>query len=134
MEKTTMANETLIEIEELKKNYQQILEIKNEGDNYRSQLSKILPSSIDNRLLFDNTIEQLDDDDDEENDEGEDEDDGEDDAEVISISKKRELPILHDKTARHIGGITYGKLRDYKNYYLKYGKIRYPDQRFIDNE
>jgi hypothetical protein len=31
----------------------------------------------------------------------------------------------YDKTARHIGGITYGGLRMYKDHYLKTGKKIY---------
>ena len=61
-DRLTMIGETIDEINKLKENYQQILEIKNEGDNYRIQLSKILPSSIDNRLLKDATIERLEED------------------------------------------------------------------------
>ena len=111
-----MITEIFNEIKHLENNYQQILSTQDEGDNYRNQLSKILPSNIDNRLLIDSTLENFSDDEDEESEE-----------------KKSNIPILYDKTARNIGGITYGKLRLYKNHYQKTGKIIIPDH-YLNNE
>ena len=108
-------------------NYQQILATQDEGDHYRSQLAKILPSNIDNRLLIDTTIEQLDESDKDESDKDE------SDKEENKLENKIKKPILYDTTARHIGGITYGKLRMYKNHYQKTGKILIPDH-YLNNE
>ena len=109
-----MITEIFNEIKHLENNYQQILSTQDEGDNYRNQLSKILPSNIDNRLLIDSTLENFSDDEE-------------------SEEKKSNIPILYDKTARNIGGITYGKLRLYKNHYQKTGKIIIPDH-YLTNE
>jgi len=122
----TMITETISHIKELEKNYQQILATQDEGDHYRSQLAKILPSNIDNRLLIDTTIEQLDESD-------KDESDKEESEQENKLENKIKKPILYDTTARHIGGITYGKLRMYKNHYQKTGKILIPDH-YLNNE
>ena len=43
------------------------------------------------------------------------------------------MPILHDKTALHIGNITYGGLKMYKDHYQQTGKILMHPH-FRDNE
>jgi hypothetical protein len=43
-------------------------------------------------------------------------------------------PILHDKTLRHIGNITYGKLRLYKNHFQKTGELTGPPTIMADEE
>jgi len=130
----TMITETISQIKELEKNYQQILATQDEGDHYRCQLAKILPSNIDNRLLIDTTIEQLESDEesDQESDQEIDNDNGSD-KNIPKNKQEIKQPILHDKTARHIGGITYGKLRMYKNHYQKTGKILIPEH-YKNNE
>ena len=95
---------------------EELVNQKTDNDAYHRNISKILPSNIDNRLLIDSTLENFSDDEDEESEE-----------------KKSNMPILYDKTARNIGGITYGKLRLYKNHYQKTGKIIIPDH-YVNNE
>ena len=120
---TAMITDTFAAIKKLEQNYQQVLSTQEEGDNYRAQLSKILPSNVDNRLLIDTTLERLEENSDDDIEEKENEKEKEKEKEKRQI----QMPVLHDKTARHIGNITYGKLRLYKNHYLKTGKIIMPE-------
>lgn len=118
---TIMISETFIEIKKLKHNYQEILSTQDEGDDYRSQLSKILPSNVENRMLIDTTLERL-----------EDDDSDVDEEQIVSTMIK--VPVLYDKTARNIGGITYGKLRMYKNHYQETGIIKIPEYYTVNEE
>ena len=43
-------------------------------------------------------------------------------------------PVLHDKTLRNIGNITYGKLRLYKNHFQKTGELTGPPTIMADEE
>ena len=111
--------ETRSQIKILEDTYKQLLTIFKNGDKYRIQLSKILPSTVENRLLHD---ERLSDEETYGN------------AQLEKLKNKNKinddpLEVLdepkYDKTARHIGGITYGGLRMYKDHYLKTGKKVY---------
>jgi hypothetical protein len=123
-----MITDTFATIKKLEQNYQQVLSTQEEGDNYRAQLSKILPSNVDNRLLIDTTLERL------EDENSDSDNDNEEEKEKEKEKRQIQIPVLHDKTARHIGNITYGKLRLYKNHYLKTGRIIMPEHYNIYEE
>jgi hypothetical protein len=57
---------------------------------------------------------------------------------LIGVKKKRKnlsdtTQGISDKTALHIGGMTYGKLILYKKHYQKTGEVKIPE-RFIQNK
>ena len=117
--------ETRGQIKILEDTYKQLLTIFKNGDKYRIQLSKILPSNIETRVMIDSRIKLL---------SSEDEFDHEAELEKLNQNKKDENyeedkqpenEPKYDKTARHIGGITYGGLRMYKDHYVKTGKKVY---------
>lgn len=62
------------------------------------------------------------------------EEDDEDDDEIKENLCTSEQPYpLYDKSIRHIGGLSYGSLRLYKNYFMETGIIKVPEK-FIGNE
>ena len=132
---TEMVIETREQIKKLEEVYKQIINIIKEGDGYRNQLSRSLPTSLEHRIDIDNKLEQLEDSvpEDESEDESEHENNNETHNETQIIANPIKEPILYDTTARHIGGITYGKLRLYKNHYQKCGEVLIPKS-FIDND
>ena len=113
--------ETKHQLEQLENVYKKIKNVDKDGDVYRKQLSKLLPSSIENRKLCDQYLTSEDEDNQNEEDDNEENEEPESDEE----DKQPENEPKYDKTARHIGGITYGGLRMYKNHYLKTGKKVY---------
>ena len=99
-------------LKQLDEAFKKIKNIEKDGDVYRKQLSKVLPSSIENRILYDTYLSDSDEVDEKEN-----------ENEVVTQSDQ----ILYDTSARHIGPVTYGGLRMYKNHYLKTGeKVYHP--------
>ena len=95
-------------LKQLDEAFKKIKNIEKDGDVYRKQLSKVLPSSIENRILYDTYLNE---DEDSENDEV---------PEIVPSNQ-----ILYDTTALHIGPVTYGGLIMYKKHYLKTGKKIY---------
>jgi hypothetical protein len=58
----------------------------------------------------------------------------EEDKRRVEVLCTRDQPYpLYDKTIRHIGGLSYGSLRRYKNYFLETGNVKVPE-RFVGNE
>ena len=119
--------ETQSQIKTLEDTYKQLLTIFKNGDKYRIQLSKILPSNVETRIMNDQHVKMLSSD-----------NEVDYEAELEKLNHKKEVkenmtmkeskPLeepKYDKTARHIGGITYGGLRMYKDHYVKTGKKIY---------
>jgi hypothetical protein len=114
--------ETRNQLKTLEDTYKQLLTIFKNGDKYRIQLSKILPSNVENRLINDERLKLSSD------------EDTYVSAELDRISKNKEKidslnePVdepLYYKTTRHIGGVTYGGLRLLKNHYIETGEKVY---------
>ena len=126
--------ETRSQIKILEDTYKQLLTIFKNGDKYRIQLCKILPSNLETRERIDQQLKIISNDDDfdcdaeleklklDKKNKKETEEDSEEDSEE---EKQPENEPKYDKTARHIGGITYGGLRMYKDHYVKTGKKVY---------
>jgi hypothetical protein len=114
----------------LRDNYEETINIMKDGDRYRAQLAKMLPTSLTDRMIVDKKLKEL-----------SSETESDDDEEVIlkkvvidKVMIDKEMPYeLHDKTALHIGGMTYGKLILYKKHYQKTGEVKIPE-RFIQNK
>jgi hypothetical protein len=126
----------------LKRNFEDVMNLLENADGYRLQLTKVLPSSAEDRLIidaklreFDSTESDSDSDNDSEDDtEKETEKEEEEDKRRVEVLCTRDQPYpLYDKTIRHIGGLSYGSLRRYKNYFLETGNIKVPE-RFVGNE
>jgi hypothetical protein len=109
----------------LRDNHEETINIMKDGDRYRAQLAKMLPTSLTDRMIVDKKLKEL-----------SSETESDDDEEVIlkKVVIDKEMPYeLHDKTALHIGGMTYGKLILYKKHYQKTGEVKIPE-RFIQNK
>jgi hypothetical protein len=126
----TMMIETRNQMKRLEEVYKQIVNIIKEGDGYRNQLSRSLPATIESRICIDDIDEKM-----------EQVNDDIDEKEVVSTSQptptppvELKKPVLHDKTLRHIGNITYGKLRLYKNHFQKTGELTGPPTIMADEE
>jgi hypothetical protein len=108
----------------LRDNYEETINIMKDGDRYRAQLAKMLPTSLTDRMIVDKKLKEL---------SSETESDNDDEI-VKKIIIDKEMPYeLHDKTALHIGGMTYGKLVLYKKHYQKTGEVKIPE-RFLQNK
>lgn len=119
--------ETHRQLKQLEEVYKKIKNIDKDGDVYRKQLSKLLPSSIENRILHDDYLSDYD--------EEKNENLLEPNESIIEpLNDPLNEPLnepLYDKTARHIGGITYGGLRMFKNHYIKTGeKVYHPKHKY----
>ena len=128
----TMIIETRNQMKRLEEVYKQIVNIIKEGDGYRNQLSRSLPATIESRICIDDIdekMEQI-----ETNVENEDENVEENKIESQPAPVELKKPVLHDKTLRHIGNITYGKLRLYKNHFQKTGELTGPPTIMADEE
>jgi O6-methylguanine-DNA--protein-cysteine methyltransferase len=126
----TMMIETRNQMKRLEEVYKQIVNIIKEGDGYRNQLSRSLPATIESRICIDDIdekMEQI-----ETNDEDEKAEENKIEHQPTPVELKK--PILHDKTLRHIGNITYGKLRLYKNHFQKTGELTGPPTIMADEE
>lgn len=126
----TMMIETRNQMKRLEEVYKQIVNIIKEGDGYRNQLSRSLPATIESRICIDDIdekMEQI-----ETNDEDEKAEENKIEPQPTPVELKK--PILHDKTLRHIGNITYGKLRLYKNHFQKTGELTGPPTIMADEE
>ena len=109
----------------LRDNYEETINIMKDGDRYRSQLAKMLPTSLTDRMIVDKKLKEL---------SSETESDSDEEVILKKIIIDKEMPYeLHDKTALHIGGMTYGKLILYKKHYQKTGEVKMPE-RFIQNK
>jgi hypothetical protein len=107
----------------LKSNFENVMNLMENADGYRLQLSKVLPSSLEDQLIIDTKMRELESTDSE----------SEIDEKPESIANSDQPYPLYDKTIRHIGGLSYGSLRRYKDHFLKTGFINVPE-RFISNE
>jgi hypothetical protein len=128
----TMIIETRNQMKRLEEVYKQIVNIIKEGDGYRNQLSRSLPATIESRICIDDIdekMEQI-----ETNVDNEDENVEENKIESRPAPVELKKPVLHDKTLRHIGNITYGKLRLYKNHFQKTGELTGPPTIMADEE
>lgn len=128
----TMIIETRNQMKRLEEVYKQIVNIIKEGDGYRNQLSRSLPATIESRICIDDIDEKMEQietnvDNDEEN-----ANENKIESQPTPIELKK--PVLHDKTLRHIGNITYGKLRLYKNHFQKTGELTGPPTIIADEE
>jgi len=110
---TEMIIQTREQIKKLETVYKQIINIIKEGDGYRNQLCRSLPSSLEHRINIDSNSEQL----------KEEESDSEQSVDPTNSSKQA---VLYDTNVRNIGGISYGKLRLYKNHYQRSCEIIIP--------
>jgi hypothetical protein len=128
----TMIIETRNQMKRLEEVYKQIVNIIKEGDGYRNQLSRSLPATIESRICIDDIdekMEQID-----TNIDNDEENTNENKIESQPIPIELKKPVLHDKTLRHIGNITYGKLRLYKNHFQKTGELTGPPTIMADEE
>ena len=137
----TMIIETRNQMKRLEEVYKQIVNIIKEGDGYRNQLSRSLPATIESRICIDDIDEKMeqietnvDNDGNDGNDGNEDENVEENKIESQPIPVELKKPVLHDKTLRNIGNITYGKLRLYKNHFQKTGELTGPPTIMADEE
>ncbi len=135
----------------LKSNFEDVMNLLENADGYRLQLTKVLPSSAEDRLIIDAKLREFDstesdtdtdsesdsesekEDKEDEDKEDEDEEDKEDKRRVEVLCTRDQPYPLYDKTIRHIGGLSYGSLRRYKNYFQETGNVKVPE-RFIGNE
>ena len=127
----------------LKRNFEDVMNLLENADGYRLQLTKVLPSSTEDRLIIDAKLREFDstesdsdsdsESEDEKEDDKEDKDEEEDKRRVEVLCTRDQPYPLYDKTIRHIGGLSYGSLRRYKNYFLETGNIKVPE-RFVGNE
>jgi hypothetical protein len=134
----TMIIETRNQMKRLEEVYKQIVNIIKEGDGYRNQLSRSLPATIESRICIDDIDEKMEqietNVDNDGNDGNEDENVEENKIESRPAPVELKKPVLHDKTLRHIGNITYGKLRLYKNHFQKTGELTGPPTIMADEE
>ena len=131
----------------LKSNFEDVMNLLENADGYRLQLTKVLPSSAEDRLIIDAKLREFDstesdtdsesdsesEKEDKEDKEDEDEEDKEDKRRVEVLCTRDQPYPLYDKTIRHIGGLSYGSLRRYKNYFQETGNVKVPE-RFVGNE
>ena len=125
----------------LKRNFEDVMNLLENADGYRLQLTKVLPSSADDRLIidaklreFDSTESDTDSESEKEDDKDEEDEEDEEDKRRVEVLCTRDQPYpLYDKTIRHIGGLSYGSLRRYKNYFQETGNVKVPE-RFVGNE
>jgi hypothetical protein len=122
----------------LKRNFEDVMNLLENADGYRLQLTKVLPSSAEDRLIIDAKLREFDstesDSDSDSESDKETEKEEEDDTRRVEVLCTRDQPYpLYDKTIRHIGGLSYGSLRRYKNYFLETGNVKVPE-RFVGNE
>lgn len=126
----------------LKRNFEDVMNLLENADGYRLQLTKVLPSSAEDRLLIDAKLREFDSTESDTDSESDSDSDSEDDKETEDEADKRRVEVLctrdqpyplYDKTIRHIGGLSYGSLRRYKNYFQETGNIKVPE-RFVGNE
>ena len=127
----TMMIETRNQMKRLEEVYKQIVNIIKEGDGYRNQLSRSLPATIESRICIDDIDEKM-----EQIETSVDNENIEENKIESHPTPPVELkkPVLHDKTLRHIGNITYGKLRLYKNHFQKTGELTGPPTIMADEE
>ena len=127
----TMIIETRNQMKRLEEVYKQIVNIIKEGDGYRNQLSRSLPATIESRICIDDIDEKM-----EQIETSVDNDENIEENKIESqpIPVELKKPVLHDKTLRHIGNITYGKLRLYKNHFQKTGELTGPPTIMADEE
>ena len=127
----TMIIETRNQMKRLEEVYKQIVNIIKEGDGYRNQLSRSLPATIESRICIDDIDEKR-----EQIETSVDNDENIEENKIESqpIPVELKKPVLHDKTLRNIGNITYGKLRLYKNYFQKTGELTGPPTIMADEE
>lgn len=126
----------------LKRNFEDVMNLLENADGYRLQLTKVLPSSAEDRLLIDAKLREFDSTESDTDSESDSDSDSEDDKETEDETDKRRVEVLctrdqpyplYDKTIRHIGGLSYGSLRRYKNYFQETGNVKVPE-RFVGNE
>jgi hypothetical protein len=122
----------------LKRNFEDVMNLLENADGYRLQLTKVLPSSAEDRLIIDAKLREFDstesDSDSDSESDKETEKEEEEDKRRVEVLCTRDQPYpLYDKTIRHIGGLSYGSLRRYKNYFLETGNVKVPE-RFVGNE
>lgn len=115
----------------LKSNFENVINLVENADGYRLQLTKVLPSSADDQLIIDAKLKELESTDSDS--ESEDEEENEDEKEKRALCSRDQPYPLYDKTIRHIGGLSYGSLRRYKTHFLETDIIKVPE-RFIGNE
>lgn len=127
----TMIIETRNQMKRLEEVYKQIVNIIKEGDGYRNQLSRSLPATIESRICIDDIDEKM-----EQIETSVDNDENIEENKIESqpIPVELKKPVLHDKTLRNIGNITYGKLRLYKNHFKKTGELTGPPTIMADEE
>ena len=127
----TMIIETRNQMKRLEEVYKQIVNIIKEGDGYRNQLSRSLPATIESRICIDDIDEKM-----EQIETSVDNDENIEENKIESqpIPVELKKPVLHDKTLRNIGNITYGKLRLYKNHFQKTGELTGPPTIMADEE
>lgn len=132
----TMIIETRNQMKRLEEVYKQIVNIIKEGDGYRNQLSRSLPATIESRICIDDIDEKMEQIETNVGDVGDIDENIEENKIESQPTPPIELkkPILHDKTLRHIGNITYGKLRLYKNHFQKTGELTGPPTIMADEE
>lgn len=132
----TMIIETRNQMKRLEEVYKQIVNIIKEGDGYRNQLSRSLPATIESRICIDDIDEKMEQIETNVGDVGDVGDNVEENKIESQPTPPVELkkPVLHDKTLRHIGNITYGKLRLYKNHFQKTGELTGPPTIMADEE
>lgn len=102
-------------IKRLKEVYEEIVNIIQDGSDYRIQLSKNLPSSLEQRILLDQYTPESD----------SESDTHENQQSFIEEASK--IPELHDKSVKHIGNVSFGKLVMYKRHYKETGKFISPN-------
>jgi hypothetical protein len=132
----TMIIETRNQMKRLEEVYKQIVNIIKEGDGYRNQLSRSLPATIESRICIDDIDEKMEQIETNVGDIGDVDENIEENKIESQPTPPVELkkPVLHDKTLRHIGNITYGKLRLYKNHFQKTGELTGPPTIMADEE
>ena len=128
----TMIIETRNQMKRLEEVYKQIVNIIKEGDGYRNQLSRSLPATIESRICIDDIDEKMEQIETSVDNEDENVEENKIESQPAPVELKK--PVLHDKTLRHIGNITYGKLRLYKNHFQKTGELTGPPTIMADEE
>jgi len=107
--------DTRKQIKILEDTYKQLMNIINNSDKYRIQLSKILPSTLEARENVDKCLKQIAED-----------DDFDCQAELDRLENKKDDNNEEIQTTfENIGGISLGGLRMYKNHFLQTGKKMY---------
>jgi len=109
----------------LKNNFKDVMDLLENADNYCLQKYSQDLLIIEAKLReFDSTDSES------ESDSKEDETDNR----RVEVLCTRDQPYpLYDKTIRHIEGLSYGSLSQYKNYFLETVNVKMPEK-FIENE